>query len=181
MEEFDNLQALRAEKENASKIDALSADVTKRRLDAEQQILEATFGKEYAERRAYEKSLESLGVSGKRLESLLAEYDAMKDMAKEAEEMMKAERERDRLMQDRARAIESLAQAEEAAREKAADMELRRQQMTEGVSTAIGEIKIAAVSDSVDVQKVIADETKKQTAELRKINTALVNAGGVLT
>ena len=181
MEEFDNLQALRAEKENASKIDALSADVTKRRLDAEQQILETTFGKEYAERRAYENSLESLGVSGKRLESLLAEYDAMQDMAKEAEEMMKAERERDRLIEDRARAIQSLAQAEESAREKAADMELRRQQMTEGVSTAIGEIKIAAVSDSVDVQKVIADETKKQTAELRKINTALVNAGGVLT
>ena len=181
MEEFDSLQALRAEKENSNKIDAMSADVTKRRLDAEQRILEATFGREYAERRAYEKSLESLGVSGKRLESLLAEYDAMQDMAKEAEEMMKAERERERLTQERARAIESLAQAEEAAREKAADMELRRQQMTEGVSTAIGEIKIAAVSDSVDVQKVIADETKKQTAELRKINTALVNAGGVLT
>jgi hypothetical protein len=180
MEEFDSLQALRQEKENSNKVDAMSADVTRRRLDAEQQILEVTFGKEYAERRAYEKSLESLGVSGKRLEVLLAEYDAMQDMAKEAEAMMKAERERDRLTQERARAIESLAQAEEAAREKAADMELRRQQMTEGVSTAIGEIKIAAVSDSVDVQKVIADETKKQTAELRKINSALVASGGVL-
>jgi hypothetical protein len=180
MEEFDSLQAMREAKEASNKIDAMSADVTKRRLDAEQQILEATFGKEYAERRAYEKSLESLGVSGKRLELLLQEFDAMQDMAKEAEAMMKAERERDRLTQERARAIESLAQAEEAAREKASEMELRRQQMTEGVSTAIGEIKIAAVSDSVDVQKVIADETKKQTAELRKINAALVDAGGVL-
>ena len=71
-----------------------------------------------------------------------------------------------------------IAAATESARAKAMDDEMRRQQMTENLSTAIGGMTIAATSEAVDIDKRVFDETKKQTDELKKINEAL-RSGGV--
>jgi hypothetical protein len=57
---------------------------------------------------------------------------------------------------------------------------VKRQQFTESLDTAIGEFKIAGITDAVDIQKRIADESKLQTAELRKLNEKIGNQEALL-
>ena len=169
------MEQAQKERDELAKVATALADEQAR---MEQQMLEATLGKAAAERIAYENKLRSLGISGDELQSLLSQRDALAEMAKQVEERKKQEQAMQKLQDDRAKAEEALASAQESARVKAAEDDLRRQQLTENISTAIGGITIAGASDAIDIDKRVFDETKKQTDELKKINEAL-RSGGV--
>jgi hypothetical protein len=144
----------------------------------EREMLELTMGKAAAEEHILRMKAQAAGLDAAATNDLIDQLKAVQDLRDAVAERKRTEAEQNRLLDERTRLEASIADATEAARAKAMEDDLRRQQMTETVSTAIGGLKIAATSDSIDIDKRIFDETKKQTDELKKINAAL-SAGGV--
>jgi hypothetical protein len=144
----------------------------------EREMLELTMGKAAAEEHILRMKAAAAGLDAAATNDLIEQLKAVQDLRDAVAERKRTEAEQNRLLDERTRLEASIADATEAARAKAMEDDLRRQQMTETVSTAIGGLKIAATSDAIDIDKRIFDETKKQTDELKKINAAL-SAGGV--
>jgi hypothetical protein len=144
----------------------------------EREMLELTMGKAAAEEHILRMKAAAAGLDAAATNDLIEQLKAVQDLRDAVAERKRTEAEQNRLLDERTRLEASIADATEAARAKAMEDDLRRQQMTETVSTAIGGLKIAATSDAIDIDKRIYDETKKQTDELKKINAAL-SAGGV--
>lgn len=144
----------------------------------EREMLELTMGKAAAEEHILRMKAQAAGLDAAATNDLIEQLKAVQDLRDAVAERKRTEAEQNRLLDERTRLEASIADATEAARAKAMEDDLRRQQMTETVSTAIGGLKIAATSDAIDIDKRIYDETKKQTDELKKINAAL-SAGGV--
>ncbi len=144
----------------------------------EREMLELTMGKAAAEEHILRMKAQAAGLDAAATNDLIDQLKAVQDLRDAVAERKRTEAEQNRLLDERTRLEASIADATEAARAKAMEDDLRRQQMTETVSTAIGGLKIAATSDAIDIDKRIFDETKKQTDELKKINAAL-SAGGV--
>jgi hypothetical protein len=144
----------------------------------EREMLELTMGKAAAEEHILRMKAQAAGLDAAATNDLIDQLKAVQDLRDAVAERKRTEAEQNRLLDERTRLEASIADATEAARAKAMEDDLRRQQMTESVSTAIGGLKIAATSDSIDIDRRIFDETKKQTDELKKINAAL-SAGGV--
>jgi hypothetical protein len=144
----------------------------------EREMLELTMGKAAAEEHILRLKAQAAGLDAAATNDLIDQLKAVQDLRDAVAERKRTEAEQNRLLDERTRLEASIADATEAARAKAMEDDLRRQQMTETVSTAIGGLKIAATSDAIDIDKRIYDETKKQTDELKKINAAL-SAGGV--
>ena len=144
----------------------------------EREMLELTMGKAAAEEHILRMKAQAAGLDAAATNDLIDQLKAVQDLRDAVAERKRTEAEQNRLLDERTRLEASIADATEAARAKAVEDDLRRQQMTETVSTAIGGLKIAATSDAIDIDKRIFDETKKQTDELKKINAAL-SAGGV--
>jgi hypothetical protein len=144
----------------------------------EREMLELTMGKAAAEEHILRMKAQAAGLDAAATNDLIEQLKAVQDLRDAVAERKRTEAEQNRLLDERTRLEASIADATEAARAKAMEDDLRRQQMTETVSTAIGGLKIAATSDAIDIDKRIFDETKKQTDELKKINAAL-SAGGV--
>ncbi len=144
----------------------------------EREMLELTMGKAAAEEHILRMKAQAAGLDAAATNDLIEQLKAVQDLRDAVAERKRTEAEQNRLLDERTRLEASIADATEAARAKAMEDDLRRQQMTETVSTAIGGLKIAATSDAIDIDRRIFDETKKQTDELKKINAAL-SAGGV--
>jgi hypothetical protein len=94
----------------------------------------------------------------------MALYDSI-ESAKKQQQLTAMQQRRDELEQ-------SVAQEEESARKRVDEMRQRRESMTESLSTALGSVKVAIASPFTkqDWDAMIAQESKAQTAELRKLN-----------
>ncbi len=164
--------------EEARELQSAIDSIANEQAALEREMLELTMGKAAAEEHILRMKAQAAGLDAAATNDLIEQLKAVQDLRDAVAERKRTEAEQNRLLDERTRLEASIADATEAARAKAMEDDLRRQQMTETVSTAIGGLKIAATSDAIDIDKRIFDETKKQTDELKKINAAL-SAGGV--
>jgi hypothetical protein len=182
LERFSILQAEREAAQNRTAIDAIAGDLAKREADLAATSLELTIGKAAAEAQLLETRMRSLGASEDEIRATMDRLAVIQDQEKAIKDAQKAEEERQKMVERAAQLEKDIAAATESARTKAMEDDLKRQQITETLSTAIGGITVAGATDAIDIDKRVYDETKKQTDELRKINQALSSSGvAVLT
>jgi len=145
-------------------------------LSIEDELFRLREGEEALQERLYQRRLESAGVEQEMIDYLMEQRKEVERLTEANENRRKATEEIQRLEDERKRVQESIAQATESARAKAIDDEQKRMQSTETLDTAIGQFKIPGLTDAVDIQKRIADNTSAQTAELRKLNDQIAKA-----
>lgn len=116
------------------------------------------------DREQFEKRLKGMQIESDEVAKLMALYDSI-ESAKKKQQLTAMEQRRDELAQ-------SVAREEESARKRVDEMRQRRESMTESLSTALGTVKVAIGSPFTkqDWDAMIAQESKAQTAELRKLN-----------
>lgn len=145
-------------------------------LAIEDEIFRLLQGEEALQERLYQRRLESAGVEQEMIDYLMEQRKEVERLTAANEDRRKATEEIQRLEDERKRVQESISQATATARSKAIEDEEKRMQTTETLDTAIGQFKIPGLTDAVDIQKRIADNTAAQTAELRKLNDQIAKA-----
>lgn len=145
-------------------------------LAIEDEIFRLLQGEEALQERLYQRRLEAAGVEQEMIDYLMEQRQEVERLTKVNEDRRKATEEIQRLEDERKRVQESISQATATARSKAIEDEEKRMKSTETLDTAIGEFKIPGLTESVDIQKRIADNTAAQTAELRKLNDQIAKA-----
>lgn len=145
-------------------------------LAIEDEIFRLLQGEESLQERLYQRRLEAAGIEQEMIDYLKEQRQEVERLTKVNEDRRKATEEIQRLEDERKRVQESISQATATARSKAIEDEEKRMKSTETLDTAIGEFKIPGLTESVDIQKRIADNTAAQTAELRKLNDQIAKA-----
>lgn len=145
-------------------------------LAIEDEIFRLLQGEEALQERLYQRRLETAGVEQEMIDYLMEQRKEVERLTAANEDRRKATEEIQRLEDERKRVQESISQATATARSKAIEDEEKRMQTTETLDTAIGQFKIPGLTDAVDIQKRIADNTAAQTAELRKLNDQIAKA-----
>lgn len=145
-------------------------------LSIEDELFRLREGEEALQERLYQRRLEAAGVEQEMIDYLMEQRKEVERLTEANEDRRKATEEIQRLEDERKRIQESIAQATATARSKAIEDEEKRMQSTETLDTAIGQFKIPGLTDAVDIQKRIADNTSAQTAELRKLNDQIAKA-----
>lgn len=145
-------------------------------LAIEDEIFRLLQGEEALQERLYQRRLESAGVEQEMIDYLMEQRKEVERLTAANEDRRKATEEIHRLEDERKRVQESISQATATARSKAIEDEEKRMQTTETLDTAIGQFKIPGLTDAIDIQKRIADNTAAQTAELRKLNDQIAKA-----
>ena len=145
-------------------------------LAIEDDLVRLLEGQDALEERMYRRRLEALNLEERQIDYLMMRNRENKEQEKRDADRLKNDQALNKLLEDRSRLQDSIQQAAESARSKAIEDEQQRMQATETLDTAIGQFKIPGLTDAVDIQKRIADETKNQTAELRKLNDQIAKA-----
>lgn len=145
-------------------------------LALEDDLVRLLEGQDALEERMYRRRLEALNLEERQIDYLMMRNRENKEQEKRDADRLKNDQALNKLLEDRSRLQDSIQQAAESARSKAIEDEQQRMQATETLDTAIGQFKIPGLTDAVDIQKRIADETKNQTAELRKLNDQIAKA-----
>lgn len=145
-------------------------------LALEDDLVRLLEGQDALEERMYRRRLEALNLEERQIDYLMMRNRENKEQEKRDADRLKNDQALNKLLEDRSRLQDSIQQAAESARSKAIEDEQQRMQATETLDTAIGQFKIPGLTDAVDIQRRIADETKNQTAELRKLNDQIAKA-----
>lgn len=149
-------------------------------LSIEDEMIGRLEGQDALEDRIYRRRLEAMGLESGQVQAIMLRRDEARAAAKVDEARSKAEDDLKTLVEQRAELEEKIAQTVAEASAKALADDVKRQQFTESLDTAIGEFKIAGITDAVDIQKRIADETRAQTIELRKLNDKISSQEALL-
>ena len=149
-------------------------------LAIEDELLRLREGEEALQERLYQRRLENAGLEQDMIDYLVQQREEVARLTKETAERLKIENSLKDMKEQRAALEEKIAQTVAEASAKALEDDIKRQQFTESLDTAIGEFKIAGITDAVDIQKRIADESRAQTAELRKLNDKISSQEALL-
>jgi hypothetical protein len=164
IDEIQSLQDTRNALEAANKALEIEKQLKEQLADLNMNEDQRAMAAAAREREQFEKRLKSMKIESDEVAKLMALYDSI-ESAKKQQQLTAMQQRRDELEQ-------SVAQEEESARKRVDEMRQRRESMTESLSTALGSVKVAIASPFTkqDWDAMIAQESKAQTAELRKLN-----------
>lgn len=164
IDEIQSLQDTRNALEAANKALEIEKQLKEQLADLNMNEDQRAMAAAAREREQFEKRLKSMKIESDEVAKLMALYDSI-ESAKKRQQLTAMQQRRDELEQ-------SVAQEEESARKRVDEMRQRRESMTESLSTALGSVKVAIASPFTkqDWDAMIAQESKAQTAELRKLN-----------
>ena len=164
IDEIQSLQDTRNALEAANKALEIEKQLKEQLADLNMNEDQRAMAAAAREREQFEKRLKSMKIESDEVAKLMALYDSI-ESAKKQQQLTAMQQRRDELEQ-------SVAREEESARKRVDEMRQRRESMTESLSTALGSVKVAIASPFTkqDWDAMIAQESKAQTAELRKLN-----------